>query len=373
MTDALNGTDEYRGRALIAMSGGVDSSVAAACMMRDGYDCIGMTMHLYDNETAGTDGRTCCSLSDVEDAKRVCESLGIDHYTGNFRELFSERVIRNFTDSYKNGKTPNPCIDCNRYLKFDALDKRAHELGCDVIVTGHYARVIYNADTGEYELHKGLDQKKDQSYVLYMLSHDQLSRTRFPIGELNKDRTRMIAEEYGFVNSHKADSQDICFIPDGDFRGFLARQGITCPHGNFVSESGEVLGEHTGICNYTIGQRKGLGIPALHPWFVKEIRPLSNEIVLSENDALFTSELTAHDVCWTYKAGRPDSDEIRCKARIRYHHKESDATVYITNKDGEDGSDRIRVAFDEPQRAITSGQAVVLYDGDRVLGGGTIV
>ena len=183
----------------------------------------------------------------------------------------------------------------------------------------------------------------------------------------------MIAEEYGFVNSHKADSQDICFIPDGDFRGFLARQGITCPHGNFVSESGEVLGEHTGICNYTIGQRKGLGIPALHPWFVKEIRPLSNEIVLSENDALFTSELTAHDVCWTYKAGRPDSDEIRCKARIRYHHKESDATVYITNKDGEDGSDRIRVAFDEPQRAITSGQAVVLYDGDRVLGGGTIV
>ncbi len=355
------------------MSGGVDSSVAAACMLKRGYECIGITMKLYDNETAygflaaAKDSKTCCSDTDTEDAKRVCDVLGIDHYTANFKDAFSECVIKRFLDSYKQGITPNPCIDCNRYMKFDRLLKRAFDLGCDTVVTGHYARVIYNEATDEYELHKGLDLNKDQSYVLYMLNHYQLSRVRFPIGEMTKDETRRIADEYGFVNSAKPDSQDICFIPDGDTQGFLKREGVVCRPGNFVSESGEVLGEHTGICNYTIGQRKGLGVSAAHPWYVKEIRPETDEVVLSDNEDLFTRELTAADVCWTYKEGRPPQDEFRCRARIRYHHKEADATVYITP----DGS--IKVIFDEPQRAITPGQAVVLYDGDRVLGGGTIL
>jgi len=362
-------------RALIAMSGGVDSSVAAACMLKAGYECVGMTMKLYDNDTAygcAADSRTCCSLDDVEDAGRVCEMLGIDHYTGNFCDEFKADVIGKFLDSYRRGDTPNPCIDCNRYLKFDRLMKRAKALDCDTVVTGHYARVIYNPLTEEYELHKGKDDKKDQSYVLYMLDHDQLSHIRFPIGEMNKDETRRIAEEYGFVNSHKPDSQDICFIPDGDYHAFLERNGILCKPGNFVTESGEILGEHTGISNYTIGQRKGLGIPGLHPWFVKEIRPASNEIVLSDNDALFSRELEATDVCWTFKDGIPKDREFKCKARIRYHHREADATVYIINDAADEASD-IKVIFDEPQRAITPGQAVVLYDGDRVLGGGTII
>ena len=383
MTDSGRNTVGVRGRALIAMSGGVDSSVAAASMLREGYECIGITMQLYDNATYyGEDtqagGRTCCSLDDTEDAKRVCEVLGIDHYVANFRDAFSQCVIRKFTDCYSRGITPNPCIDCNRYLKFDRLMKRAAELGCDTVVTGHYARVTQNPATGEYELHKGADPAKDQSYVLYMLSHEQLKAIRLPIGELNKDETRRIADEYGFVNSHKPDSQDICFIPDGDTRGFLRRQNVTCKPGHFVTEDGAVLGEHTGICDYTIGQRKGLGIPGLHPWYVKSINADTNEIVLSDNDALFGRELTATDVCWTYASGSPDTDEIRCRARIRYHHKEADATVYIihnndTQTDVEDRScSRVRVMFDEPQRAITPGQAVVFYDGDRVLGGATI-
>ncbi len=386
MTDVSSSAVPVRGRALIAMSGGVDSSVAAACMMRDGYECIGITMQLYDNATVYGDstqaacdrtsnGRTCCSLDDTEDAKRVCEALGIDHYTANFREAFGECVIRKFTDSYSRGITPNPCIDCNRYLKFDRLMKRAAELGCDTVVTGHYATVSYNSGTGEYELHKGLDPAKDQSYVLYMLSQEQLSHIRFPIGGLTKDVTRRIADEYGFVNSHKPDSQDICFIPDGDTRGFLRRQGVECEPGSFVTENGEFLGEHTGICDYTIGQRKGLGIPAAHPWYVKRIDPEMNEIILSDNEALFGRELKAVDVCWTYAAGKPASDEIRCKARIRYHHREADAMVYITqNSDtGAQAGESVKVVFDEPQRAITPGQAVVFYDGDRVLGGGTII
>ncbi|MBQ8945493.1 MAG: tRNA 2-thiouridine(34) synthase MnmA [Lachnospiraceae bacterium] len=353
-------------RALIAMSGGVDSSVAAACMLKRGFDCIGITMKLYDNQDIGIQKGTCCSLNDTLDARHVCDRLGIDFYVNNFSEDFKTHVIDPFLEAYSKGRTPNPCINCNRYLKFDRLFKRAGDLGCDCIVTGHYARVIHNPDTGEYELHKGVDEKKDQSYVLYMLSQEQLMRTVLPIGEMKKEETRLIADEYGFVNAHKADSQDICFIPDGDFRGFLQREGIEGRAGYFLSESGDILGEHTGICNYTIGQRKGLGIAAEHPWYVKEIRPETNEVVLAENRDLFGKELEAGDLCWTYAGGLPPADEFRCKARIRYHHKEADSTVYVIG-------DRIKVVFDEPQRAITPGQAVVLYDDTRVLGGGTII
>lgn len=358
----------YSGRALIAMSGGVDSSVAAAAMMEDGYECVGITMRLYDNEQIFADSKTCCSLDDTEDAKRVCDKLGISHYVLNLKDDFNRNVICRFTDAYLNGRTPNPCIDCNRYLKFGALMEKAALLSCDKVVTGHYARVVYNEAADEYELRKGLDASKDQSYVLYMLSHEQLGAIRFPIGELDKSRTRQIAEEYGFVNADKPDSQDICFIPDGDYQGFLKKNGVECKPGNFVTVDGEILGKHTGICNYTYGQRKGLGISAKHPWYVCEIRPETDEVVLSDNESLFKRVLAARDVSWTFKAGTPGTDEIRCRARIRYHHREADATVYITNKAGTE----IKVEFDEPQRAITPGQAVVLYDGDRVLGGGTI-
>ncbi len=354
------------GRALIAMSGGVDSSVAAARMLELGYECIGINMKLYDNADAGTSSRTCCSLEDAEDARRVCDRLGMDFYVSNFTSDFRRCVIDPFLDAYVCGTTPNPCISCNRHLKFDRLYARAAELGCDVIVTGHYARVVRNDSTGERELHKGLDPAKDQSYVLYMLSQEQLEHVVFPIGELNKEETRELAAKWGFVNAHKADSQDICFIPDGDLRSFLRREGVKSPPGDFVTEDGRVLGRHAGICNYTCGQRRGLGIADEHPWYVQEIRPASNEVVLSGNEALYASELTATDACFTHAAGTPDAEEFRCRARIRYHHREADATVRML-----DGNS-FRVTFDEPQRAITPGQAVVLYDGTRVLGGGTI-
>lgn len=352
-------------KALIAMSGGVDSSVAAAKMLEEGYDCIGITMKLYDNNDIGLEQtKTCCSLDDVEDARRVCECLGISFYVNNFKSDFSKCVIDRFVDEYREGRTPNPCIDCNRYLKFDRLYKRAKELECDVIVTGHYVRVIHNTETGLYELHKGMDPNKDQSYVLYMLTQEQLAHTRFPIGEMCKDETRSIAEIHGFVNAHKSDSQDICFIPDGDYHRFLKEHGVECSPGDFIDEQGNILGQHTGICNYTIGQRKGLGISAKAPYYVKEIRPRSNVVVLSDNDSLFSDTLKAVNVNWTL--GKPDEDIIRCSAKIRYRHREAPATVYIEG-------DEIKVVFDEPQRAITAGQAVVLYDGDLVLGGGTII
>ena len=368
-------------KALIAMSGGVDSSVAAAKMLQEGYECIGITMKLYDNEDIGiVDTKTCCSEKDVEDARRVCERLGIDFYVNNFKDDFEKLVMDKFAEAYSQGITPNPCINCNRYLKFDRLYKRAMELECDCIVTGHYVRVIHNEETGLYELHKGVDPKKDQSYVLFMLTQNQLAHTRFPIGEMCKEETRTIAEDRGFVNAAKHDSQDICFIPDGDYHRFLESHGVLCKPGNFVDSEGKVLGQHKGISNYTIGQRKGLGISGPSPYFVKEIRVDSNEVVLSDNDSLFMTTLVAEDCSYTvdnisdfancvedyYYDEANAKYSFKCLAKIRYRHNEAPASVEIYD----DG--RMEVVFDDPQRAITCGQAVVLYSGDRVLGGGTI-
>jgi len=353
-------------KALIAMSGGVDSSVAAAKMQEEGYSCIGITMKLYDNDEIGLDKtKTCCSLDDTEDARRVCERLGIPFYVNNFKEDFGKCVIDRFVEDYRCGRTPNPCIDCNRYLKFDRLYKRALELECDYIVTGHYVRVVFNEQTSLYELRKGIDPKKDQSYVLYMLTQEQLAHTKFPIGEMCKEETRRIADANNFVNAAKPDSQDICFIPDGNYHRFLEEHGVSCPSGDFVDDKGNVLGKHTGICNYTIGQRKGLGISSTAPLYVKEINVADNKVVLSDNDSLFTNRLVADRVNWTL--GKANGEEFRCAAKIRYHHNEAPATVRLIS------DDKIEVIFDEPQRAITSGQAVVLYDGDVVLGGGTIL
>ena len=352
-------------KVLIAMSGGVDSSVAAFLMKEQGCDCIGATMKLFHNEDIGVkSSRTCCSLEDVEDARSVAFHLGIPYYVFNFSDDFRARVIGRFIAAYERGATPNPCIDCNRYLKFERLYERARILDCDAIVTGHYARIVF--ENGRWLLKKALDESKDQSYVLYSLTQEQLAHTRLPLGALHKSETRRIAEEQRFYNAGKPDSQDICFVPDGDYAGFIARYtGHGCPTGDFVDESGQVLGRHKGIVHYTVGQRKGLGIAADAPLYVKRIDAQENRVVLSGSDALFSRELTANDFNWIACDTPPR--ELRATARVRYHQREQAATVTVL-PDG-----RVHLVFDEPQRAITPGQAVVLYDGDTVLGGGTIV
>ena len=352
-------------KVLIAMSGGVDSSVAAFLMKEQGCQCIGATMKLFHNEDIGVKRtKTCCSLEDVEDARSVAFHLGIPYYVFNFSDDFKGQVIDRFTAAYERGATPNPCIDCNRYLKFERLYERARILGCDAIVTGHYARI--EQENGRWLLKKSLDESKDQSYVLYSLTQEQLAHTRLPLGAMHKSETRRIAEEQGFYNADKPDSQDICFVPDGDYAGFIARfTGHNCSAGDFVDEEGHVLGRHKGIVHYTVGQRKGLGIAADTPLYVKQIDAVSNRVVLSGNESLFSRELTANDFNWIAYDVPPR--ELCATARVRYHQREQAATVTVL------GDGRVHLVFDEPQRAITPGQAVVLYDGDTVLGGGTIL
>lgn len=352
-------------KVLIAMSGGVDSSVAAFLMKEQGCQCIGATMKLFHNEDIGVKcTKTCCSLEDVEDARSVAFHLGIPYYVFNFSDDFKGQVIDRFIAAYERGATPNPCIDCNRYLKFERLYERARILGCDAIVTGHYARI--EQENGRWLLKKSLDESKDQSYVLYPLTQEQLAHTRLPLGAMHKSETRRIAEEQGFYNADKPDSQDICFVPNGDYAGFIARfTGHDCPAGDFVDEEGHVLGRHKGIVHYTVGQRKGLGFAADAPLYVKQINAASNRVVLSGNESLFSRELTANDFNWIAYDVPPR--ELRASARVRYHQREQAATVTVL------GDGRVHLVFDEPQRAITPGQAVVLYDGDTVLGGGTIL
>ena len=349
-------------KAMIAMSGGVDSSVAALLMQRAGYDCMGVTMKLYEGESVSD--KTCCTADDAQDAKAVALRLGMPHYVFNFTEDFDRQVIRRFVEVYEAGDTPNPCIDCNRYLKFFRLWERARALGCDYIVTGHYARVEQRRD-GRWLLKKGLNEDKDQSYVLYTLTQEELARTRFPLGGMSKAEVRTLAEENGLVNAKKRDSQDICFVPDGDYGAFIrGYTGKDYPAGDFVDESGKVLGKHTGMIGYTIGQRRGLGVSGGRKLYVCQKRMEENTVVLADNDRLFSRRLLARDINLIPFDGL--DKPLRCKARIRYKHAEQPATVTQI------GQDMIEVVFDEPQRAITTGQAVVLYDDDLVLGGGTI-
>lgn len=353
-------------KTMIAMSGGVDSSVAALLTKQAGDECIGVTMKLYHNEEVGIEGqKTCCSLDDVEDARAVCRRLGMRFYVFNFTDCFKETVIDRFVDAYRHGRTPNPCIDCNCYLKFGKLIQRMRELQMDYVATGHYARVEYDRSSGRYLLKKGIDELKDQSYVLYMLTQEQLAHIRFPLGALTKDEVRRIAGENGFVNAGKRDSQDICFVPDGDYVKVIeAVTGEVSRPGEFVDRTGKVLGRHEGIIHYTIGQRRGLRLAAGERMYVTDISPEDNRVVLGKNEDLFQSELTADQV--NLIACDRLEKPVRVTAKIRYRHREQPATAWQT------AEGRLHVRFDEPQRAVTKGQAVVLYDGDSVVGGGMI-
>lgn len=349
------------------MSGGVDSSVAAFLMKEQGFDCMGVTMKLFHNEDAGIPKEhTCCSLDDVEDAAAVARRLSIPHHVFNFTDRFAEDVIAPFIDAYENGMTPNPCIECNRHLKFEKLFQRARELGYDYVVTGHYAVIMRNEATGRYELKKAADASKDQSYVLYSLTQEQLAHTLFPLGTLTKPEVRELAEKNGFLNSKKPDSQDICFVPDGKYTDFIrSYTGKTYPEGNFIGPDEEVLGTHKGIICYTVGQRKGLGLSLKEPLYVKEVNPHDNTVRLCRNEELFSTELDADKINLISVASI--TKPMRVKAKVRYRHTADWATVTQTSED------TFHVTFDAPQRAITKGQAVVLYDGDTVVGGGRII
>jgi len=351
-------------KALIAMSGGVDSSVAARLMSERGFSCIGCTMKLFNNEDAGVKpSKACCSLEDTEDARSVAYSIGMPYYVFNFTDSFKKEVIARFIRAYEEGRTPNPCIDCNRYEKFGRLYERAQILGCDYIVTGHYARI--ESTDGQYFLKKGLDPAKDQSYVLYFLTQEMLSRTFFPLGGMHKTEVRALAEQYGFVNADKPDSQDICFVPDGDYASVIeTNTGKTYPPGDFTDEAGNVMGRHKGIIHYTVGQRRGLGISSTEPWYVKRLDVPDNRVILSRNQDLFSKEVKVSDFNWI--SGHAPEGPVRCTAKIRYRHKEQPASAFP------EGEDKVTILFDEPVRAVTAGQAAVIYDGDTVLGGGVI-
>lgn len=353
-------------RALIAMSGGVDSSVAACLIKEQGYDATGITLKLFDNEDIGEKKeKTCCSLDDIDDARNVCRKIGIPYYVYNFKDSFKENVIDRFIPAYENGCTPNPCIDCNRYIKFEKLMQRADELDFDYVVTGHYSVIEYDEGLQRYLLRKSPDVTKDQSYVLYSLTQRQLSRTLLPLGKLTKHEVRKIAEKYNLINAQKHDSQDICFVPDGDYAKFIEQYtGRKYDFGDFVDENGNVLGTHKGIIRYTIGQRKGLGLALPHPMYVKEKDIANNKVILCDNDRLFSKELYAKDI--NLIAYEKLDKPLHIKARVRYNQPEQDATVEQLS------DNKLHIVFDKPQRAISKGQAVVLYDEDVVVGGGTI-
>ncbi len=351
--------------ALIAMSGGVDSSVAALLTLQTGVVCIGATMKLFQAGEIVCE-RACGAPDDAADAAAVAKRLGMAHHVFDFSGRFAQDVMAQFAHAYAHGRTPNPCTECNRCLKFGCMLEKMHALGCDTLVTGHYAQVAYDERYGRYVLKKAVDAAKDQSYFLYTLTPAQLQHVRFPLGALSKAQVREIAEAHGFVTAKKKDSQDICFVPDGDYAGFITRfSGNTFPEGDFTDLQGHVLGRHRGIIHYTIGQRKGIGIAAGHPIYVCGIDAEKNCVILGENEDLFTDRVTAAQVN-LITCERIDKP-MRVEAKIRYRHKAQPAMAW------QDADGHLQVQFDEPQRAVTPGQAVVLYDGDVVVGGGVIV
>ena len=343
------------------MSGGVDSSVAAYLLTRDGYDCIGCTMKLCPDDVAHEGG--CCTADDAADARSVARRVGIPFHVFNMTDDFRREVIDRFVSRYLAGRTPNPCVDCNRTMKFALLRRRGEELGYDRLATGHYARIEYR--DGRWTLRKARDPSKDQSYVLYHLTQAELAKTLFPLGDLTKSEARALAAENGFLNAAKPDSQDICFVPDGDYAAVIARYtGKTEPEGDFVLPDGSVIGRHKGISRYTVGQRRGLGVAYSEPLYVKRILVAENKVLLGRDEDLYGTSCDVSDVNWI--AGETPSAPVRCAVKIRYRQTEQPATV--TPLEG----GRAHVEFDSPQRAITPGQSAVFYDGDEVLGGGEI-
>ena len=354
-------------KVVVGMSGGVDSSVAAYLLKEQGYDVVGVTMQIWQDEPdyVQEENGGCCGLSAVDDARRVANQLGIPYYVMNFKKEFKENVIDYFVDEYKCGRTPNPCIACNRYVKWESLLERSMEIGADYIATGHYAR-IEQLPNGRFAIRNSVTAKKDQTYALYNLTQRQLAHTLMPVGDYTKDEIRAIAEKIGIQVAHKPDSMEICFVPDQDYAGYIQREtGYVCKEGNFVDMDGKVIGRHKGIIHYTVGQRKGLGIAMGHPVFVAEIRPETNEVVIGENKDIFKTTLYADQL--NFMAIDRLDGEMHVKGKIRYSHEGADCTIRMASEQV------LECVFDEQQRAITPGQALVLYDGEHVLGGGTII
>lgn len=354
-------------KVVVGMSGGVDSSVAAYLLKEQGYDVIGVTMQIWQDEerTSMEESGGCCGLSAVDDARRVADKIGIPYYVLNFKKEFKENVINYFIDEYAKGLTPNPCIACNRYVKWESLLNKALGIDADYIATGHYARIVKNPNNGRFTIKTANTEAKDQTYALYNLTQFQLEHTLMPIGNYKKDEVRKIANDIGLLVANKPDSQDICFIPDGDYSKFIKENSnIEIKEGNFVDSNGKILGKHEGIFNYTIGQRKGLGLSFGIPMYVSEIRADNNEVVLSENEGLFKNKVIIKD--FNFMSVSDIEGDVKVLGKLRYSQKQSPCIIRKIDKRF------VEAIFDEPQRAVTPGQAAVFYDGEYVLGGGTI-